>query len=454
MESLHIMADLVLTDREVLEGGFLQSWQEEALLSNIPFKTLCVSRQTGKSLLLRAMILRELFETPNAEILVLATTLRQVKNLHFRPLFLSNEPLVDKSLIKSINKTDMSVELVNGSRIMFASTENIQALRGLTLNSVYCDEAAFMPLDDVLEVIEPIISARQGRIVLISTPKGKNAFYRYLMKGLKNSPFFTRGFRSWLISIEDDIVVIPNKQARIERAKSVLSGPRYAQEYLSSFDALEGIVYKEYHDLLNHSSKQLSLTDPQSGKNKGLFIGLDLNVAKMVAVVAQEFVDPVTKIRELHVVDELSLTNTNTAKMAEAINRKYGQFKGRIWICPDATGRARKTAASETDLRILERAGFKVLANKSNPLITDRVNTVNHAFCAANGTRRLYIAPHCKETIHSITNQTYDPKTNQPEKGKGENDISGPSDSLGYLVMQRIPMTIYNNNNVNALGYT
>lgn len=453
MVSLQTMADRVLTDKEVLEGGHLQSWQEEALLSNIPFKTLCVSRQSGKSLLVRAMILRELFETPNAEILVLATTLRQVRNLHFRPLFLSNEPLVDKSLIKSINKTDMIVELVNGARIMFASTENLQALRGLTLNSVYCDEAAFMPLDDVLEVIEPIISARQGRIVLISTPKGKNAFYRYLMKGLKNSPFFVRGFRSWLISIEDDIVVIPNKQARIERAKAVLSGPRYAQEYLSSFDALEGIVYKEYHDQLNQSNQQLVLVDPITKKNKALYIGLDLNVAKMTAVVAQEFVDPITKIREVHVVDELVQTNTNTAKMVEAINRKYGQFKGRIWVCPDATGRARKTAATETDIQILERAGFKILANKINPMIADRVNTVNNAFCAANGSRRLYIAPHCKETIHSITNQTYDPKTNQPEKGKGENDISGPSDSLGYLVMQRLPMTQNSITAVNALGY-
>ena len=60
----------------------------------------------------------------------------------------------------------------------------------------------------------------------------------------------------------------------------------------------------------------------------------------MVAVVGQEYT--IDGKRELHIVDEIVLTNTNTYKMATEIKKKYAQFAGRIFICPDATGRARK----------------------------------------------------------------------------------------------------------------
>ena len=146
-EPAETVADVLMTDRQIMESGSLQTWQSEMLLSNVPFKLAATSRQVqrvGKTLSLKAIIVKEGLERHNLEILILATTLKQSKAIHWRPLFTSNTPIFEPHLIKSINKTDLVCELHNGTRIACASSEAIDALRGRTadivniLKGVYC----------------------------------------------------------------------------------------------------------------------------------------------------------------------------------------------------------------------------------------------------------------------------------------------------------------------------
>jgi hypothetical protein len=52
-----------------------------------------------------------------------------------------------------------------------------------------------------------------------------------------------------------------------------------------------------------------------------------------------------------------------------------------IRVYPDASGGSRKTVnASISDISLLESAGFAVYANKSNPLVKDRIMASNKAF--------------------------------------------------------------------------
>ena len=417
-----------------MTGGFLQKWQEEVLLSKIKFKVVVASRQIGKSLTLKAIILKESLENDGIEILVLASTLKQTRAIHFRPMVLSNDPIFDKHLVKEVNKTDLSIELVNGSRVTFASAESIDSLRGRTADIVIIDESGHCQLDEVLEVLQPVVSARQGSIILVGTPSGKaHPFYTYHQKGLLGSPFFTKGFRSWTIPISHPDVVVPNKEARIKQAMSILNPFQYAQEYETSFEAQEGLVYKLFDSHKNRSDKVFNPELP-------IFIGLDFNIGVMNAVVTQMYNTEVGEV--VHVIDEIRLRNTSTQEMATEINRRYGSHvKFPIVVYPDASGQAGKSSAgvSVTDITILKSNNLKVYVPSSNPLIQDRVNNVNNMICSANGTRRLFISPRCKYLIQALTSQTYDDK-GKPVKGKGEADLSGPNDAIGYLIHNRFNM--------------
>lgn len=385
----------------------------------------------GKSLLLRTITLKEALETPNLNILYLLPTIKMAKNIAFRPLALVENSVIPKEYIREINKTDLTIELINGSRIVCAGTEALDRLRGFTVDVLILDEYAFMD-EEVLAVLEPVVSARNGRIVVCSTPKGKNHFYEIIQKGLKGSGTYTSGYRSWVIPITDERVVLPNKELRIQNAMATLSKTAFDQEYLVSFSSAQGLVYSSYS---TNDSVSLRGLD----KDKALFIGLDLNVAFMCAVVGQRFVNK-DGIEELHIVDEVVQYDTTTEKMAQEINRRYQQWKGKIFVYPDASGAARKTSSSQTDHLILQNAGLVVKSEKANPLIVDRVNTVNSLFQTADGRRRLFVNNNCTTLIRSLTSQLYDKKTNQPEKGSGHSDLSGPVDSLGYLVCGLYPM--------------
>lgn len=424
--------DRILTEPEILAKGKLQKWQIEALVSKARVRVMAVSRQSGKSVTLRAICLKEMLERPGIEILYLAPTIKQVKAIGFRPMFLSNNPIFPSHLIKEINKTELSVELVNGSRIVFAGTEALDKLRGLTGDLLVLDEYSIMDAE-VLTALEPIVSARNGRIVIAATPIGRNHFYEVCEMGRLGSPTFVKGYRTWIKPITDEDVVLPNKEQRIKNAMETLSPQAFQQEYMVSFSAASGLVYKSYDMDLNRSYMELD-------KTRKLYVALDFNVAKMVALIAQR-IRKEDGTEELHIIDEVVLYDTNTYKMAEELKRKYGPtFQNEIYIVPDASGAGDKTSAVKSDHKILQDYGFKIWSERKNPIIADRVNCLNAALCNNKGKRRVLIHHRCKELIKSLSSQVYDNRTNQPEKGSGVTDISAAPDALGYLTWKVFPI--------------
>lgn len=61
-------------------------------------------------------------------------------------------------------------------------------LRGNCADRVIVDEAAFVRDVVIAEVIGPMLADRNGQLVMISTPFGKNHFYRAFLEGQKGSP--------------------------------------------------------------------------------------------------------------------------------------------------------------------------------------------------------------------------------------------------------------------------
>jgi hypothetical protein len=101
-----------------------------------------------------------------------------------------------------------------------------------------------------------------------------------------------------------------------------------------------------------------------------LLVGMDFNINPMSAVVGQRIGD------QCHIIDEIVLSNSNTQEMMQELNRRYAGWEGIVHPDPSAASRKTSAPAGETDLTIIERAGWPVYRNSPYKVI-DRVNTVN-----------------------------------------------------------------------------
>jgi hypothetical protein len=194
----------------------------------------------------------------------------------------------------------------------------------------------------------------------------------------------------------------------------------------NSFTVLSNRVYSNFEFDKNLLTGETDLTEYAD-----IHVGIDFNVSQMSAVIAVKVAD------EIHVIDELILTESNTQELADVLKVKY-QGK-HIYCYPDPSGRSRKSSAAlgQTDFTILEDAGFYVSAPKRHDAVQDRINTVQSLLCNANGERRLYVHKRCKSLLDSLQGLTYDVDKNAPDKKSG---LDHCSDSLGYLCLRIAPI--------------
>ena len=95
----------------------------------------------------------------------------------FRKLLSAARKGNGKDAIRSISHSELRLEFLNRAVIEFKSADNPDTLRGEGLKRVVIDEAARVKKAVFEEVIRPAISDTAGRVLFISTPKGKNWFF-------------------------------------------------------------------------------------------------------------------------------------------------------------------------------------------------------------------------------------------------------------------------------------
>ena len=137
---------------------------------------------------------------------------------------------------RSVNESELRVDLPNGGRVRLYGADNPDALRGLYLDGVVLDEFADMRPRFLPEVIRPALSDRRGGLTLIGTPKGHNEFYDR-WQGAQDDPEW---FHMMLKASETKIV----DPEELASAAKMMSEAQYAQEYECSFEAaIEGAYY-------------------------------------------------------------------------------------------------------------------------------------------------------------------------------------------------------------------
>ena len=122
------------------------------------------------------------------------------------------------------------IQLVTGGVIEFWSLDNPQAGRSRKYKVVVIDEAAFVKelWEAWTKAIRPTLTDLKGSAWFLSTPKGKNDFYKLYQRGQTGE----ENWQSWKMTTYDNPFIDPKE---IDDAKRDLPDIAFNQEYLAEF---------------------------------------------------------------------------------------------------------------------------------------------------------------------------------------------------------------------------
>jgi phage FluMu gp28-like protein len=136
-----------------------------------------------------------------------------------------------------VRKVDRQIILNNGGEVKIRSADNPDSLRGEGLDFVVLDECAFMKEAAWAEVLRPALADRKGGALFISTPKGRNFFWRLWRLGQQGE----EGWQSWQFPTSSNPYI---DSEEIEAARAGLPERIFLQEYLAEFIEDAGSVFR------------------------------------------------------------------------------------------------------------------------------------------------------------------------------------------------------------------
>jgi len=371
-----------------IQGVELLPWQEEVAHSyiNDNYKTYVIntSRQIGKSLLLTQLVLMASINNENYDVGVVSLTYKQVKKIYAE----ITEFLNDTPIVKSNNKSELLIELINGSKIRFLSAQNPDSVRGFTFDELFCDEFSFYADGTWEKVLQPTTIAKGKKVVLFSTPRGTgNSFHSLFNQG--QNPQYKK-----IVSYQYDYTYGIFNEEEIQSIRQSLPEAAFRQEYLCQFSD-NGSVFKNIATIATiHEFKP-----PQA--NQKYYVGIDVGVFNdfTVAIVMDE---------QGNVCDIYKGTRGSILQIQKEVEdfiRKWNPRKVLVELNNQGV-----TIYEHLRLKFQSRIeGFKTTAQSKSPLINELQTAIEE---------QLISIPHSNldKTIYEELNNfsfSYSPKTKQ-----------------------------------------
>ena len=141
-----------------------------------------------------------------------------------------------------ISATEHRIDLPLGGMIAVRSAHNPDKLRGEGLDFVVLDEAAFMPARIWHDVIRPMLALTRGAARFLSTPNGRNWFWRRHRAGL--DPEETE-WQSFHFKTADSNLIHPAELASIKNSTPEIV---WNAEYEAKFTDDSGQVFRRITD--------------------------------------------------------------------------------------------------------------------------------------------------------------------------------------------------------------
>lgn len=134
--------------------------------------------------------------------------------------------IIPEEAIEKRNIAEMRVDLINGSSIQIVGSEKIDSLMGGNPCGIILTEFALADNQEAFELLLPMIRANDGWMIVLSTPRGRNSFYR-LYNIAKDNPDV---WFSQTITVEDTKHISIN-QINEDIRMGAMSWEKAQQEY-------------------------------------------------------------------------------------------------------------------------------------------------------------------------------------------------------------------------------
>lgn len=201
------------------------------------FKVIACGRRFGKTKGCARVSALKALTTPGLIVWFIAPTFPQTMYL-WREV----QKIIPKKYILQKKEGEKYIELVNGSTIWAKSGDNPDGLVGEGLGFCVIDEAARVS-EEVWKIIRPSLMDTHGECWFLSTPKGKNWFYRLYLREKRDERYKSFNYTSYDNPLLDKEEI---KSLEEEFGDEI----SYRQEILARFLDSGGIVFRSLRKCL------------------------------------------------------------------------------------------------------------------------------------------------------------------------------------------------------------
>ena len=233
-----------------------------------PFISCVVAgRQTGKTFFMQNDCVMRALNNPKHRMFWVSPIQDQANKVmkDIEAMFANHQELWTQ-IVKRYDRKANELYFYNGSFIKFRSADSGDNLRGATLDYIYLDEAAYMKLDFINEVLLPMVTRTNGRVCAASTFNGPNWFYEWYKDGQQEGNWEQiKSVKKTYLDLND-----PAVSKTVLGIKKSMTKSQFDQEFLCkpvSADAL-------------FSNVEDAVTELKFANYERVYIGMDIGVAQ------------------------------------------------------------------------------------------------------------------------------------------------------------------------------
>lgn len=235
--------------------------------SDARFKILRAGRRTGKTKIAARTIMRATIGSPNSMNWWVANTWKNTKR-GYRQVLAMVPPEILAKPAPSADSNELALYFKNGATLEFYTAGTPDAMAGEGVHFVVVDEAALIPEHVWFQIIRPTLMDVQGRALIVSTPRGRNWFWRLDDWGGfagKHAP--KPGYESFHFTSYDN-PYLPRED--IEESRESMPERLFNQEVLAQYIANADALFNLEH------AHVVEGYDPALAARQTLAVGIDL----------------------------------------------------------------------------------------------------------------------------------------------------------------------------------
>jgi phage terminase large subunit len=366
------------------------------------FITSTMSRRTGKTFIANVIGFSTLL-VPSSSFLIVAPDYSLATiSWDLQRSFISKFGLE----VSRNNAKDRVIEMKNGSTVRIASVSKIDSAIGRSYDLIIFDEAAIEDAEESFNIqLLPTLDKPTSKAIFISTPRGKNWFYKFYNRGADDAfPEWASLKSTWKDNPRTPISVI-------ESAQRAMSKEEFNQEFLCTFNSFEGTVWTLSEENIISSE---DFAEPVQDYDE-VIAGLDIGFKDPTAFVVIGIKDS-----KAYIIDEYLAKEKTTEKHAANLIPLIEKY-GIDYIYIDSSA-----AQTKHDLAYL----YDISTINAEKDVKNSIAFVG----SLTDNNRLFVLDSCKHSMLALENYSWDKRATLVEEKPKHDQFSHMADAIRYAL--------------------